>query len=46
MQAMKWKGKSDYSFLISAVNGASGQLHAPAALYLGKSTPNTQCIKG
>jgi hypothetical protein len=37
---------SSYSFLTSALDGVSGQHHAPAALYPQESTPNTQCTGG
>jgi hypothetical protein len=34
---------SSYSFLTSALDGVSGQRHAPAALYPGERTPGTHC---
>jgi hypothetical protein len=34
---------SSYSFLTSALDGVSGQRHAPAAFYPGERTPGTHC---
>jgi hypothetical protein len=39
MQAPWGEGYSFYSFLTSALDGVSGQLHATAALYPGKGPP-------
>jgi hypothetical protein len=43
-----WKERkySSYSFSTSALDGVSGQLHAPAALFPGKRTPGTHCTGG
>jgi hypothetical protein len=37
---------SSYSFLTSALDGMSGQRHAPAAIYPRKRTPATHWIGG
>jgi hypothetical protein len=37
---------SSYSFLTSALDGVSGQRHAPAALCPGERTPGTHCTGG
>jgi hypothetical protein len=37
---------SSYSFLTSALDGLSGQRHAPAALYPRERTPGTHCTGG
>jgi hypothetical protein len=36
---------SSYSFLILALDGVSGQRHAPAALYRQERIPDTRCIE-
>jgi hypothetical protein len=46
MQAPREKEYSFYSFLATAVDGVSGQRHAPAALYPWEGTPGTQWIRG
>jgi hypothetical protein len=37
---------SSYSFWTSALDGVSGQRHAPAALCPGERTPGTHCTEG
>jgi hypothetical protein len=37
---------SSYSFMTSALDGVSGQLHAPAALCPRERTPSTHCTGG
>jgi hypothetical protein len=37
---------SSYSFLTSALDGVSGQRHAPAAIYSRERTPDTHWIGG
>jgi hypothetical protein len=37
---------SSYSFMTSALDGVSGQRHAPAALCPGERTPGTHCTRG
>jgi hypothetical protein len=37
---------SSYSFTTSALDGVSGQLHAPAALYPRGKDPGTHCTGG
>jgi hypothetical protein len=37
---------SSYSFLTSALDGVSGQRHAPAVLCPGERTPGTHCTGG
>jgi hypothetical protein len=37
---------SSYSFTTSALDGVSGQLHAPTALFPGERTPGTHCTGG
>jgi hypothetical protein len=37
---------SSYSFLTSALDGVSGQRHAPASIYPRKTTPSTHLIGG
>jgi hypothetical protein len=40
------KKHSSYSFFTSALDGVSGQRHAPAALYSWERTPGTHWIGG
>jgi hypothetical protein len=37
---------SSYSSTTSALDGVSGQRHAPAVLYPGERTPGTHCTGG
>jgi hypothetical protein len=47
MQATRGERKhSSFSFLTSAVDGVSGQRHAPAALYPRERNPGTHWIGG
>jgi hypothetical protein len=37
---------TSYSFTTSALDGVTGQSHAPAALYSGERIPGTHCTGG
>jgi hypothetical protein len=46
MKALGREKYSSYSFSTSALDGVSGQRHAPAALYPRAKTPGTHCTGG
>jgi hypothetical protein len=46
MEARGGERYSSYSFTTSALDGVSGQHHAPAALYPGRKDPGTQFTGG
>jgi hypothetical protein len=46
MQALRGEGYSSYSFLITALDGVGGQLHAPVIFYPREKTHGTHWIGG